>query len=264
MPPKDDDDPESTKEVVTKKQKQLLNREELNLAAIAEAFGGLLLEAPAKKGSGKGSDLPFKEPEPDPVSKKDAKKLQRMTRASGPAAERIQRGLESQEKLSKTRKTRSSAQTSKYQFDPKTGAPTRKSVETYATRLTTRGYGDAGYDPSKRGVSDPAGQAKGVRDTFAAADRGDAKAKQQVQKWTDALTKKHGPSAGVTEPRGGQRIRSRSTGQTRRTRTSADRGLRDMQGRKGQAPLDPELQRAASRRAGQVPDEPTVGKPTVK
>ncbi len=32
-----------------------------------------------------------------------------------------------------------------------------------------------------------------------------------------------------------------------------------MQGRKGQAPLDPELQKAASRRAGQVPDEPKVG-----
>ena len=37
-----------------------------------------------------------------------------------------------------------------------------------------------------------------------------------------------------------------------------------MQGRKGQAPLDPELQKAASRRAGQVPDEPTVGEPKVK
>jgi hypothetical protein len=44
MPPKDDDDPASTKEVVTKKQKQLLNREELNLAAIAEAFDGILIE----------------------------------------------------------------------------------------------------------------------------------------------------------------------------------------------------------------------------
>ena len=44
MPPKDDDDPESTKEVVTKKEKQLLNREELNLAAIAEAFDGILIE----------------------------------------------------------------------------------------------------------------------------------------------------------------------------------------------------------------------------
>ena len=52
MPPKDDDDPASTKEVVTKKQKQLLNREELNLAAIAEAFGGFLIE---KKRGNRGS-----------------------------------------------------------------------------------------------------------------------------------------------------------------------------------------------------------------
>jgi len=44
MPPKDDEDPKSTKEVVTKKQKQMLNREELDLSLIAEAFGGLLLE----------------------------------------------------------------------------------------------------------------------------------------------------------------------------------------------------------------------------
>ena len=44
MPPKDDDDPKSTKEVVTKKQKQMLNREELDLSLIAEAFGGVVVE----------------------------------------------------------------------------------------------------------------------------------------------------------------------------------------------------------------------------
>jgi len=43
MPPKDDDDPKSTKEVVTKKQKQMLNREELDLSLIAEAFGGVVI-----------------------------------------------------------------------------------------------------------------------------------------------------------------------------------------------------------------------------
>ena len=57
MPPKDDDDPASTKEVVTKKQKQLLNREELNLAAIAEAFGGFLIEK--KRGSSRGGGEGF-------------------------------------------------------------------------------------------------------------------------------------------------------------------------------------------------------------
>ena len=43
MPPKDDDDPASTKEVVTKKQKQLLNREELDLNLIAESLGGYVV-----------------------------------------------------------------------------------------------------------------------------------------------------------------------------------------------------------------------------
>ena len=45
MPPKDDDDPASTKEVVTKKQKQLLNREELDLNLIAESLGGFVIES---------------------------------------------------------------------------------------------------------------------------------------------------------------------------------------------------------------------------
>ena len=57
MPPKDDDDPASAKEVVTKKQKQLLNREELDLNLIAESLGGVLLEAPATSGRGSGFNL---------------------------------------------------------------------------------------------------------------------------------------------------------------------------------------------------------------
>ena len=262
MPPKDDDDPASTKEVVTKKQKQLLNREELNLAAIAEAFGGLLLEAPAKKGSGKGSDLPFKEPEPDPVSKKDAKKLQRMTRASGPASERIQRGLESQEKLSRTRKTRSSAQPPSEKY-PKSDP--RKAVINYATEVETRGVAGGRRTPEQVKLSSDeiAKRTRAVRDTFAAADRGDKKALDKVKEYQRGYDAKYGGDEGRTGPRK-TRERTLRTGRTVRTRSSADTGLRDMQGRKGQAPLDPELQKAASRRAGQVPDEPTVGEPKVK
>ena len=52
MPPKDDDDPASTKDVVTKRQKQLLNREEMDLNLIAESLGGVLLEAPNLKSIG--------------------------------------------------------------------------------------------------------------------------------------------------------------------------------------------------------------------
>jgi len=43
MPSKDDDDPASTKDVVTKRQKQLLNREEMDLNLIAESLGGYVL-----------------------------------------------------------------------------------------------------------------------------------------------------------------------------------------------------------------------------
>ena len=43
MPPKDDDDPASTKDVVTKRQRQLLNREEMDLNLIAESLGGYVL-----------------------------------------------------------------------------------------------------------------------------------------------------------------------------------------------------------------------------
>jgi len=52
MPSKDDDDPASTKDVVTKRQKQLLNREEMDLNLIAESLGGVLLEAPNLKSIG--------------------------------------------------------------------------------------------------------------------------------------------------------------------------------------------------------------------
>ena len=43
MPPKDDDDPASTKDVVTKRQKQLFNREEMDLNLIAESLDGYVL-----------------------------------------------------------------------------------------------------------------------------------------------------------------------------------------------------------------------------
>ena len=46
MPPKDDDEAPTTKDVVSKKHKQMLNREELDLSLIAEAFGGVLVEEP--------------------------------------------------------------------------------------------------------------------------------------------------------------------------------------------------------------------------
>jgi hypothetical protein len=231
MPPKDDEDPKTTKDVVSKKHKQMLNREELDLSLVAESFCGILMEAPKKNPSG-GQ---FKEPEPPKSGRTDPKIDPQQADIDDFKREIAQSGGRSKGSKSK------SVNPAKYEFDPKTGAPTRKSVETYATRLTTRGYGDAGYDPVKRGVSDPGRQAKIVSDTFSAADKGDAKSQQQIQKWTAALTKKHGSKpAGVEETgerRSGQITRSRSTGRTKKTKSSV-----------GQLPTTPpsEFQSAAS------------------
>ena len=252
MPPKDDDDPASTKEVVTKKQKQLLNREELNLAAIAEAFGGLLLEAPAKKGSGKGSDLPFKEPEPE--KPKSGAQSGGRSKGEGPRTTRPRSSKPQQPAPAEP-------PSEKYpKSDP------RKAVINYATEVETRGVAGGRRTPEQVKLSpdEIAKRTRAVRDTFAAADRGDKKALDKVKEYQRGYDAKYGGEEGRTGPRR-TRERTLRTGRTVRTRSSADTGLRDMQGRKGQAPLDPELQRAASRRAGQVPDEPKVGgKPTVK
>ena len=205
-----------------------------------------------------------------------------MTRSSGSAAERIQRGLESQGKLSRTRKTRSSAQPPAPTPKP-TPAPTpeptpaqppsekypksdpRKAVINYATEVETRGVAGGRRTPEQVKLSSDeiAKRTRAVRDTFAAADRGDKKALDKVKEYQRGYDAKYGGDEGRTGPRR-TRERTLRTGRTVRTRSSADPGLRDMQGRKGQAPLDPELQKAASRRAGQVPDEPTVGEPKVK
>ena len=250
MPPKDDDDPASTKEVVTKKQKQLLNREELNLAAIAEAFGGLLLEAPAKKGSGKGSDVDFPEPEkPKSGAQSGGRSKGEGPRTTRPRSSKPQQPAPAEPPSEKYPKS-----------DP------RKAVINYATEVETRGVAGGRRTPEQVKLSpdEIAKRTRAVRDTFAAADRGDKKALDKVKEYQRGYDAKYGGEEGRTGPRR-TRERTLRTGRTVRTRSSADTGLRDMQGRKGQAPLDPELQKAASRRAGQVPDEPKVGgEPKVK
>jgi len=70
MPPKDDDDPKSTKEVVTKKQKQMLNREELDLSLIAEAFGGVVMEKKAVPITGDVDDVERTTPRNKPTPEK--------------------------------------------------------------------------------------------------------------------------------------------------------------------------------------------------
>ena len=49
MPEKDgSDDKKSTKSVVNKKQKQLMNKEQLDLTSVAESFGGQIVGEPVE------------------------------------------------------------------------------------------------------------------------------------------------------------------------------------------------------------------------
>jgi hypothetical protein len=68
MPSKDDDDPASTKDVVTKRQKQLLNREEMDLNLIAESLDGYVLNLQEKNKNKKSKGFGNSEQQSSSVS----------------------------------------------------------------------------------------------------------------------------------------------------------------------------------------------------
>lgn len=82
MPPKDDDDPKSTKEVVSKKHKQMLNREELDLSLVAEAFGGIIVEADVVQPSLPGTGRRSIKKQEVPSSEDPREKLKRLLKTS--------------------------------------------------------------------------------------------------------------------------------------------------------------------------------------
>jgi len=68
MPSKDDEDPASTKDVVTKRQKQLLNREEMDLNLIAESLDGYVLNLQEKNKNKKSKGFGNSEQQSSSVS----------------------------------------------------------------------------------------------------------------------------------------------------------------------------------------------------
>jgi len=71
------------------------------------------------------------------------------------------------------------------------GVPTAKGIQTYATRSVTRGYGDADYNPSKRGVKNPGQSAKTVDDLVSRAAAGDKPARSKVRKTYKSMTSRY-------------------------------------------------------------------------
>lgn len=83
MPPKDDEEAKTTKEVITKKHKQMLNREELDLSLVAEAFGGVLVEEPkVVQLSLPGTDKKTIKKQEVPSQETPIQKLQRLLKTS--------------------------------------------------------------------------------------------------------------------------------------------------------------------------------------
>lgn len=73
----------------------------------------------------------------------------------------------------------------------KTGTPTAQGIQTYTTRRATRGFGDAGYDATKRGVKDPLASVKSVDNIVSRAAGGDKAARSQVKRSYKAMTSRY-------------------------------------------------------------------------
>ena len=73
----------------------------------------------------------------------------------------------------------------------KTGTPTAQGIQTYTTRRATKGFGDAGYDPAKRGVKDPLAAKRNVDNIVSRAAAGDKLARREVKKSYKAMTRRY-------------------------------------------------------------------------
>ena len=73
----------------------------------------------------------------------------------------------------------------------KTGTPTPQGIQTYTTRRATKGFGDAGYDPAKRGVKDPLAAKRNVDNIVSRAAAGDKAARKEVKRSYKAMTRRY-------------------------------------------------------------------------
>ena len=135
---------------------------------------------PTVKGPKTGQPIPQSKPKvvkQSTVSKEIATKIkqQAQSKAKQPSAKELEKFVTGQEKG----------------YIGKTGAPTAKGIQTYTTRRATRGFGDADYDPVKRGVKDPQKAAQSVEDIVSKAASGDKAARREVKKTYKTMTSRY-------------------------------------------------------------------------
>lgn len=187
------------------------------------------------------SSRPFREPQSNPLQTGPRRVRRKSSAGPGTTAE-PQAG-------SRTSRTRTSALRPEY-FDAD-GNLRPEAARRFAERRAGAGYSRPGetLTPERKAALDQ------VDDLFKRFDAGDADAAGEVKSIRDRIIQKHG--AANNHPS----FRQVTTGTSPAPSDSTTRQLRDMQGRKGQAPLDPALQQAASDRLSGQSTSQTIDNP---
>ena len=207
-----------------------------------KSFKQFITEVEVNPQSYKSKDpLPFKEPESNPPQTGQRRIRKRSSAGPGTTAE-PQAG-------SRTSRTRTSALRPEY-FDTD-GNLRPEAARRFAERRAGAGYSRPGetLTPERKAALDK------VDDLFKRFDAGDADAAGEVKSIRDRIIQKHG--AANNHPS----FRQVTTGTSPAPSDSTTQQLRNLQGRKGQAPLDPALQQAVSDRLGGSSSSQTIDNP---
>ena len=173
--------------------------------------------------------LPFKEPQPNPLQTGPRRVRRKSSAGPGTTAE-------PETGSTRTSRTRTSALRPEY-FDAD-GNLRPEAPRIFADRRAGKGYSRPGerLTPERKAALDQ------VDDLFKRFDAGDADAASEVENIRNRIIQKHG--AANKHPS----FRDVTTGTSPAPSDTTTQQLRDLQGRKGQAPLDPALQQATSDR----------------
>ncbi len=185
---------------------------------------------------------PFKDPESKSLQTGQRRIRKRTSAGPGTTAE-------PQSGSPRASRTRTSALRPEY-FDAD-GNLRPEAARRFAERRAGAGYSRAGetLTPERKASLDKVG------DLFKRFDAGDADAASEVESIRNRIIQKHG--AANNHPS----FRKVTTGTSPAPSDSTTQQLRNLQGRKGQAPLDPALQQAVSDRLGGSSSSQTIDNP---
>ena len=185
---------------------------------------------------------PFKEPQSNPLQTGPRRVRRKSSAGPGTTAE-------PQSGSPRASRTRTSALRPEY-FDAD-GNLRPEAARRFAERRAGAGYSRAGetLTPERKASLDK------VNDLFKRFDAGDTDAAGEVKSIRDRIIQKHG--AANNHPS----FRQVTTGTSPTPSDTTTQQLRNLQGRRGQAPLDPALQQAVSDRLGGSSSSQTIDNP---